>query len=74
MVVKKCGWMLVICCLSSCSVKYTTNDKQQYLESKNGPLLVVPEPLTRSNISGFYDLPTPEGNKKVSIVPPKERP
>lgn len=57
--------------LTGCSGKYATNDKQQYLESRNGAPLVVPEPLTRSNLSGFYELPTPEGERKVSIVPPK---
>ncbi len=69
---KKFGWIVgFCCCLMGCSTKYTTNDKQQYLESQNGSSLVVSPPLTRSNMSGFYDLPTPEGRRKVSIIPPK---
>lgn len=56
--------------LASCTSPYGTNDKQQYLSSKNGPYLVVPEPLSRSNISNFYDLPPQHGDPKVSVVPP----
>ncbi len=69
---KKLLWGLVLCgLLVGCSGKYATNDKQQYLESRNGSPLVVPPPLTRANMSSFYELPTPEGERKVSIVPPK---
>ncbi len=69
---KKLVWIIISCCLVGCSSKYATNDKQQYLESRNGAPLVVPPPLTRSNLSGFYELPEPDaGQRKVSVVPPK---
>ena len=71
-VVKKLVWIMMLCFLMGCSSKYATNDKQQYLESRNGAPLIVPAPLTRSNLSGFYELPAPEeGQHKVSVVPPK---
>jgi uncharacterized lipoprotein len=70
--VKKLVWMIMASSLIGCSAKYATNDKQQYLDSHNGPALEVPPPLTRSNLSGFYELPTPDGQpQKVSVVPPK---
>lgn len=64
-------WLIGVTCLTSCSVKYASNDKEQYLLSKNGPQLEVPPPLTNSYISNFYDLPAPVGNSKISVVPPK---
>ena len=62
--------MIISVCLVACSTPYSTNDKQQYLSSRNGPLLVVPSPLTRSNMSNFYDLPPQNGDPKVSVAPP----
>ena len=56
--------------LTACSLPYTTNDKQQYASSRNGPVLVVPPPLTRENLSNFYELPAQNGNPKVSVAPP----
>ena len=58
-------------CLTACSSQYSTNDKQQYLASRNGPVLQTPPPLTNANLSGFYDLPPPETGTKVSLAPPQ---
>lgn len=56
--------------LSSCS-HYATNGEKLYLQSKNGPGVQVPTPLTDSNISPFYNLPNPSGPiARVSIQPP----
>jgi hypothetical protein len=49
---------------------YATNDKQQYLSSRNGALLVIRPPLTNDNISNFYDLPNPERVERVNLKPP----
>ncbi|MDF1678168.1 MAG: hypothetical protein P1U32_05685 [Legionellaceae bacterium] len=51
-------------------VPFATNNKTQYLESKNAPDLVVEPPLTTSNLSGFYRLPPPPKNPKSSVSPP----
>ncbi|MCH9756786.1 MAG: hypothetical protein K0U37_06330 [Gammaproteobacteria bacterium] len=55
------------------SVPFATNDKTQYLESKNAPDLVVEKPLTKANMSGFYRLPPAPKNPKVDVLPPVER-
>lgn len=55
--------------LGACS-RYASNGEQIYLKSKNGPALNVPAPLTAANISHFYDLPTPDKDPQISIVPP----
>lgn len=55
--------------LSSCS-HYASNGEYQYLQSRNGPSLVVPPPLTESNISFYYNLPAQTGDPRVSIAPP----
>ncbi len=52
------------------SVPFASNDKDQYLESKNAPDLVVKPPLTTANLSGFYRLPPPPKNPKVKVSPP----
>lgn len=68
-VVKKVGCIVFsMLFLVGCS-KYASNGEQLYLQSKNGPGVVVPPPLTSSNISHFYDLPQQTQNAKVSIVP-----
>lgn len=59
------GW------LTACSSYYTSNGEKQYLESRNGERLLIPPPLTDSNISHFYDLPNPEGSTNVSVAPPE---
>ncbi len=51
-------------------VPFASNDQQQYLDSKNGPNLVVKPPLTKSNLSGFYRLPPAPKHPKVNIEPP----
>nr|WP_131777151.1 hypothetical protein [Legionella impletisoli] len=57
--------------ISSCSSYYTSNGEEKYLQSHNGPELVIPPPLTGTNISGFYDLPPAPKNPRVSIQPPQ---
>ena len=52
------------------AVPFSSSDKNQYLESKNAPDLVVTPPLTKANLSGFYRLPPPPKNPKVNIAPP----
>jgi uncharacterized lipoprotein len=70
--VRKIGFCLVcMACLASCTTKYASNDKQQYLSSRNGVRVELPEHLTNTNMSDFYELPTPEGPKKVSVAPPQ---
>lgn len=67
---------LMLCCslllLGACSSYYSSNGEKNYLQSRNGPALNVPPPLTEANISNFYDLPTPEKNPQVSIAPPTD--
>lgn len=65
---KKLSFIVVVL-LSSCS-RYATNGESLYLVSHNGPTLEVPSPLTRANISNFYDLPQQNQNARVSITPP----
>lgn len=57
--------------LSGCSL-FNSNNATLYLQSRNGPYLEVPPPLTRAEISTYYDLPSPDNNSVVSIEPPLE--
>jgi uncharacterized lipoprotein len=57
--------------LTACTLPYASNDKQQYLLSKNGAALDVPAPLTAENLSGFYDLPDAKDAHRVSVAPPQ---
>lgn len=57
--------------LAACSA-YTSNGEKQYLQSRNGATVVVPPPLTDSNISHFYDLPQQNQSAQVSITPPTD--
>ncbi|WP_420324033.1 hypothetical protein [Legionella oakridgensis] len=57
--------------LSSCASYYSSNGEKKYLESRNGPNLVVPPPLTSANISHFYDLPPQNQDPRVRIEPPQ---
>lgn len=66
---KLCFATCVILVLSGCS-RYATNGENLYLGSRNGPKLEVPPPLTRANISNFYDLPQQNQDARVSIAPP----
>ncbi|PWY54558.1 hypothetical protein DGG96_11490 [Legionella qingyii] len=57
---------LVLC---GCS-RYASNGEHLYLSSRNGPPLEVPPPLSKANISSFYDLPQQNQDARVSIAPP----
>lgn len=67
---------IVVCCilavlsLTACTTKYASNGEQLYLYSRNGAKLIVPPPLTSSNISYFYVLPAQNQDSRVSIMPP----
>ncbi len=65
-----CMAVLSLLLLSGCSAQYTSNGEQQYLQSRNGVNLVVPLPLTSTNISHFYDLPSQNQDAKISTEPP----
>ena len=57
--------------LAGCSAQYTSSKgEQKYMQSRNGPKIVVPPPLTSANISDFYDLPPQNQDARVSVVPP----
>ncbi|NCT56660.1 MAG: hypothetical protein GW760_02970 [Legionella sp.] len=65
--------LLVLCVVSlcGCNTPFASNDKDQYLESRNAPDMMIKPPLTTSNLSDFYTLPAaPEYPKKVDILPP----
>jgi len=55
---------------TACTSRYATNAEHVYLQSHNGPQLVVPAPLARSNLSYFYVLPPQKQDPRVSIIPP----
>ncbi len=70
-VVKKAGFLCVLLLgLVSCSSHYSSNAEQGYLKSRNGPDLVVPSPLSKANVSYFYNLPPQTQDARVSIRPP----
>lgn len=52
------------------SAGYSSNKKNEYLESRNGPDLVIEKPLNSDNISDFYRLPNQPSNAKIGIKPP----
>ena len=56
--------------LCGCSGRYASNGENLYLKSRNGETLEVPPPLTRANISDFYNLPPQNQDARVSIAPP----
>lgn len=58
--------------LTACNTRYSSNGETLYLQSRNGEKLVVPPPLTSSNLSNFYDLPPQNEPARVSIAPPVE--
>jgi uncharacterized lipoprotein len=67
---KKLGVLIfVVVVLSGCS-RYASNGENLYLSSRNGPILDVPPPLTKTNISSFYDLPQQNQDARASIAPP----
>lgn len=57
--------------LTACSGRYSSNGEHLYLKSRNGEKLEVPPPMTRANISDFYNLPPQNEDARVSITPPK---
>lgn len=72
MVVKKLSFIVcAVLVLSACSERYSSNGEHLYLKSRNGEKLEVPPPLTRANISDFYNLPPQNQDARVSIVPPR---
>jgi len=56
--------------ISGCSNRYASNGEKLYLGSRNGVSVVVPPPLTNTNVSHFYDLPSQDRNAEVNIAPP----
>lgn len=62
--------VLGVVSLSACNTPFASNEKDQYLESKNAPDLVIKPPLTTSNLSGFYILPPAPEHPEVEILPP----
>ena len=53
---KKVGLLLsLVACLAACSSRYDNSGEQRYLASKNGVALVVPAPLTTTNLGYFYN-------------------
>lgn len=69
-VVKKIAVISSLLLISACSMHYGSNGETLYLASRNGPNLVVPAPLTDTDISHFYELPNQNQPATVSIVPP----
>lgn len=68
--VKKLAILSIVALISGCSSLYDSNAEKNYLRSKNGPRLDIEAPLTDSNISVFYLLPSVTGNANVSTEPP----
>ncbi|MBA3535049.1 MAG: hypothetical protein H0T84_00305 [Tatlockia sp.] len=66
---KKIGFFLGSALLLAACSQFASNGDKQYLNSKNGARVVVPPPMTDSNISRFYDLPPQNQNAGVSIRP-----
>jgi len=61
-------WVLLFA--TSCSSYYNQNGDERYLVSKNGPTVVVPQPLSSYNMSHFYDLPLQDQAARVETQPP----
>ena len=62
--------VLGVVSLCACNTPFTSNEKDQYLESKNAPDLVIKRPLTTSNLSGFYTLPAAPEHPSMEVLPP----
>lgn len=67
---KKIGFFLLASTFLVACANYTSVGEKYYLQSRNGMTVVVPPPLTDSNISHFYDLPPQTMNPEVRITPP----
>lgn len=66
---KKICIIVLALMVGACS-RYASNGEDLYLKSHNGAQLTVPAPLSRDNISPFYDLPNQTQHAQVSIAPP----
>lgn len=63
--------MIVVCfSLAGCSSPYSTSGEQMYLKARNGENLVISPPLSQSQLSQFYDLPSVDTDPRVNIAPP----
>lgn len=62
--------ILGVVSLCACNTPFASNDKDQYLESQNAPDMLIKPPLTTSNLSGFYTLPSAPEHAEVDILPP----
>lgn len=69
-VVKKIGFILISALLATACSHFGSSGDKQYLTSRNGARVVVPPPLTDTNLSHFYDLPPQTRNPVVNIAPP----
>lgn len=67
---KKIVFFLISMLLLTACARLTGANHKRYLQSRNGAIVVVPPPLTASNISHFYDLPPQNQNPLVNIAPP----
>lgn len=61
---------IFLCTLLSGCGSLKSDAENEYLKSRNGHDLVVPNNLSEQNISHFYDLPPQNQNPRVSIKPP----
>ena len=62
--------LCLVLVLSACSGRYSSNGESLYLKSRNGVMLNVPPPLSKENISDFYNLPPQNQDATVRITPP----
>jgi uncharacterized lipoprotein len=70
--VKKLSFIVCIgLVISACSERYSSSGESLYLKNRNGPELIVPTPLTKENMSNFYNLPPQNQYARVRITPPK---
>jgi len=63
-------FVLLAGCFTLDRSEFASSDQDRYLTSKNGKDLLVPPPLTTSNLSDFYVLPDQKQNPKIGIEPP----
>lgn len=63
-------FVLLAGCFTFDRSEFASSDQDRYLTSKNGKDLLVPPPLTNSNLSDFYVLPDQNHNPKIGVEPP----
>jgi uncharacterized lipoprotein len=68
--VKKISFIVCMILLFAGCGRYSSNGETLYLGSYNGQALEVPPPLTKANVSSFYDLPPQNKDPRVNIAPP----